>query len=71
MWRSAPGTTAPQDACNTAGTKADAAPVTGRFPVPGHPQVQVATSDALIATRGGIAVEWHYLPPDSKLADPG
>jgi len=59
-------------ACHYTGrTRAEAARVIARLPVPGHPQVQVIFSRTLIATWEGIEVEWHYLPPRGCPADPG
>jgi hypothetical protein len=54
-------------ACHYTGrTRAEAARVLARLPVPGHPQVQAATSDMVTATWNGIEVEWHYLPPQGR-----
>jgi hypothetical protein len=59
-------------ACHYTGrTRAEAARVIARLPVPCHPQVQVVMSSTLIATWGGIEVEWHYLPSCGCPADPG
>jgi len=54
----------------TGRSTAEAAKVIGRLPVPGHPQITVATACIEIATCDGIAVEWHYMPPDGQPADP-
>jgi hypothetical protein len=53
----------------TGRTKAEADKVIGRLPVPGHPQIQAITADTLTATWDGVAVEWHYFPPENKAAD--
>lgn len=56
-------------ACHYTGrTAAEAARVIGRLPVPGHPQITVATACIEIAAWDGIVVEWHYLPPDGQPA---
>jgi hypothetical protein len=52
----------------TGRTRAEAARVFARLPVPGHTQVQAATAGTLTATWDGIAIEWHYLPPGGKPA---
>ncbi len=52
----------------TGRTRAEAAKVIGRLPVPGHSQIQAITADTLTATWDGIAVEWHYFAPET--ADP-
>jgi hypothetical protein len=58
-------------ACHYTGrSRAQAASVIARLPVPGHPQIQAIISGTLIATWDGIEVEWHYLPPHGP-ADPG
>lgn len=58
-------------ACHYTGrSRAQAARVIARLPVPGHPQIQAIVSGTLIATWDGIEVEWHYLPPHGP-ADPG
>jgi hypothetical protein len=58
-------------ACHYTGrTRAEAARVIARLPVPGHPQIQAVLSSTLIATWDGIEVEWHYLPPRGRPADP-
>lgn len=54
----------------TGRTRAEAAQVIDRLPVPGQCGVLVATADVQIATWDGLAVEWHYLPPAGHPADP-
>lgn len=57
-------------ACHYTGrSRAQAARVIARLPVPGHPQVQAVISGTLIATWDGIEVEWHYLPPHGAADD--
>jgi hypothetical protein len=58
-------------ACHYTGcSTAEAAEVIARLPVPGHPDIEAATADTVIATWGGIEVEWHYRPLDGQPADP-
>ena len=60
-----------QAACHYTGrSTAEAAPVIARLPVPGHPGIEAATADTVIATWDGIEVEWHYRPLESQPADP-
>lgn len=59
-------------ACHYTGlTRAKAARIIARLPVPGHPHVRAIISRTLIATWDGIEIEWHYLPPCGRPADPG
>lgn len=59
-------------ACHYTGRSiAEAAEVIARLPVPGHPEIEAATADTVIATWDGIEVEWHYRPLDGQPADPG
>ena len=55
----------------TGRSRAEAASVIARLPVPGKPRPQVADRDTLTATWDGIDIEWHYLPPGEGCpADP-
>jgi hypothetical protein len=54
----------------TGRSTAEAAEVIARLPVPGHPEIEAATADTVIATWDGIEVEWHYRPLDGQPADP-
>jgi len=58
-------------ACHYTGrSTAEAALVIARLPVPGHPQIQVATANTVTATWDGIEVEWHYEPLAGQPANP-
>jgi hypothetical protein len=58
-------------ACHYTGrSTAEAAEVIARLPVPGHPEIEAATADTVIATWDGIEVEWHYRPLDGQPANP-
>ena len=48
----------------------DTVEVIARLPVPGYPEIEAATADTVMATWGGIEVEWHYRPLDGQPADP-
>ena len=57
-------------ACHYTGrSKAEAAQVIARLPVPGQPQAG-PQPDTVTATWDDIEIEWHYQPPDSQPADP-
>ena len=59
-----------QAACHYTGrSKAEAAQVIARLPVPGQPQAG-PQPDTVTATWDDIEIEWHYQPPDSQPADP-
>jgi hypothetical protein len=59
-----------QAACHYTGrSKAEAARVIARLPVPSPPQ-DGSQPDIVTATWGGIEIEWHYQPPDGQPADP-
>jgi hypothetical protein len=56
----------------TGRSRAEAASVIARLPVPGRPSAQAADRDTLTATWDGIEIEWHCLPPGEGCpADPG
>ena len=57
-------------ACHYAGrSTAEAAEVIAWLPVPGHPEIEAATADTVIATWDGIEVEWRYRRLDGQPAD--
>jgi hypothetical protein len=57
-------------ACHYTGrSTAEAAEIIARLPVPGHPEIEAASADTVIATWDGIEVEWHYRPLESQSAD--
>jgi hypothetical protein len=59
-------------ACHYTGSGlARAAAVIARLPVPGYPAAQAATSDIVLATWGGIEIEWHYMSSPGQPADVG
>jgi hypothetical protein len=47
----------------TGRSRAEAASVIARLPVPGKPRAQLVVRDTLTATWDGIEIEWHCLPP--------
>ena len=47
----------------------EAASVIARLLASGHPQARAVACDTLVGTWDGIAVEWHYLPPEGQPAD--
>jgi hypothetical protein len=58
-------------ACHYTGRNTvEAAEVIAWLPVPGHPEIEAAAADTVIATWDGIEVEWHYRPLDGQPADP-
>jgi hypothetical protein len=58
-----------QAACHYTGrSKAEAAQVIARLPVPGQPQAE-SQPDTVTATWDEIEIEWHYQPPDGQPAD--
>jgi hypothetical protein len=55
----------------TGRSRAEAASVIARLPVPGKPCAQLVVRDTLTATWDGIEIEWHCLPSGEGLpADP-
>jgi hypothetical protein len=58
-------------ACHYTGrSTVEAAEVIARLPVPGYPEIEAATADTVMATWGGIEVEWHYRPLAGQPIDP-
>jgi len=47
----------------TGHSRAEAASVIARLPMPGKPRAQLAVRNTLTATWEGIEIEWHCLPP--------
>jgi hypothetical protein len=59
-----------QASCHFTGRSAvGAASVLARLRAPGYQQTQIVSTDTLIGTWDGIAVEWHYLPPAGQPAN--
>jgi hypothetical protein len=55
----------------TGRSRAEAASVIARLPVPGKPHIQAVIGDTLTATWDGIEIEWHCPPPgEGCSADP-
>jgi hypothetical protein len=50
----------------TGRSRAEAASVIARLPVPGRPRAQAADRDTLTATWDGIEIEWHCTPPGEE-----
>lgn len=59
-----------QTSCHYTGrNRVEASSVFARLRVRSHQHTQAVTCNTLIGTWDGIAVEWHYLPPEGQPAD--